>query len=66
MELIGLPQSGTIRAYSLADGYGLTLDQAKALKTCTEKVSIDDPAKAAKLIEAELAQEFTFESEGGH
>lgn len=66
MELIGLPHSGTIRAYSLADGYGLTIDQAKALKTCTEKVTIDDPVKAGKLIDAGLAQEFTFESEGGH
>lgn len=64
MELIGLPHSGTIRAYSLAEGYGITLDQAKALKSCTEKVAVDE-GKAQKLIDAGLAQEFTFESEGG-
>lgn len=65
MELIGLPHSGTIRAYSLAEGYGISQEQAKALKTCTEKVVVDDAAKAQAIIDAGFAQEFTFEAGGG-
>lgn len=64
MQLIGLPDSGMIRAYSMADAYGITLEQAKGLKTCSEKVEID-PGVAQRLIDAGFAQEFTFEAGGG-